>query len=299
MTITAGTSLQEVKTLIETVKTDAGSAKEAIQTKLQTGIIDALKENWYSEEAVYFMNSFGSTVYALTSEMAVQLNTVIYNIAGAYDYWVKSTAGQEVSEGDYDAAVDGGASTIQAEPDIQEGKSVSGAGGFLEPPTSGDGSSDTAATYSETAGGDGRNSAYSYISSEDTRVTLDVSGILPQSANEEVGINLEVAQTVSGNLSSIKEDIAGELTNLQQALNASAALIDSQEVQAAAIGTFYEATMNQVNKMFEFLTEGEYSLATSINKAVEKYGTTITTNISTDLESAASGDSASANTGSV
>jgi len=286
MGINTGTSLEGVKELIEKVKSNATTlTTDTIQSQIQSGIVDTFKESWYAEDAVYFMNSLGSVVYALTSEIAVQVNTVIYNIAGAYDYWLKSTSGQsDVGAGDYDQSV-GTASSIQADPNNNDGQSVNGAGGYIEIPNY-EGSS----TYTSTSGGDGRNGAYSYLSSEDTQVKIDVSAIKAESPNHEVGIDTEVANSVMGALSGIKEAITTQLSSMQSELDATAAVIDASGQQAAAVSDFYKAVGDEISKMFEFITEGENSLSSSINKTIEKYGTTIVSGISDSLANAASGD---------
>ncbi|MGN1371404.1 MAG: hypothetical protein ACI4XM_03930 [Candidatus Coprovivens sp.] len=287
--ITAGTNCSEVIKLINQIGTDYANVKEVISETFQTSIIDALKDNWYSAEGVYFMNSLGSTVYACTSQIAVSLNTVIYNIAGAYDYWVASTSGSA----DGTSQLGGTAEPIQTtEPETsQEG--INGAGGFEPVPVTGDGSQAANDNmYYKTEGGTGGSGEYTYnfFSSEDTAVTLSVDGVLAVGEGNSVGINEENVRNVASGLSGLKETIATAISTMQTSLDASAALLDSQGgTQSQAVSTFYEAVMAQVTAMFDFMagSDGSGSLESSINAVVEKYGKTIVTNISQELNNAA------------
>ena len=95
-----GTSRQGTLTLIGQVRDSAKDfTSETIKTKIETGIVAPLVTNWYAEDAVLFLNSLGSIVYALTSEIAVLSNAAIGAIAGSYDSWLLSTSGQELGEG--------------------------------------------------------------------------------------------------------------------------------------------------------------------------------------------------------
>lgn len=136
---------------------------------------------------------------------------------------------------------------------------------------------------------------YTEVSEEDTKITLDVSGIVAVGPNSEIGIDEETASSVATNVATIRETIQTSLSELQTNLDSSAALIDGSGRQASAVQTFYDAQLKAIEEIFNFLTEDDgesKSLVTCINDSVTRYGETITEANATALENAATGETA-------
>lgn len=136
---------------------------------------------------------------------------------------------------------------------------------------------------------------YSEVSEEDTKISLDVSGITAVGPNSEIGIDEETASDVASAVATVRETIQNSLSELQKNLDSSAALIDGSGRQAGAIQTFYDAQLTAIEKIFDFLTEDDgenKSLVTCINESVTRYGETITEANATALENAATGETA-------
>lgn len=286
-----GTSRQGTINLITEIHDGAKDfATETIKTKIESGIISPLVSNWYAEDSVLFLNNLGSIVYGLTSEIAVLANAAIGAIAGAYDSWLLSTSGQElgdVTEYDQQYAGSGEAQTsIYADPEDVTPEDINGAGGYIALPNFSvpEGGS---AQFNSTTGGQGRNGAYSYLKSEDTRVQVDVSEV--KSNNDgQIYITTDVAENID--FATIQSDIEGALDTWKGSLTASEAFFDANGEQEAAVLDFCDAVNQKIKDAFATITTGPSSLKTALEKAVENYGT-VSSSISGKLGELAEGGS--------
>ena len=112
-------------------------------------------------------------------------------------------------------------------------------------------------------------------------MSLDVSGISASNGNE-IGINETGATKVASNLETVYADIQSRLSEIASGLDASSAFLGGD--QASSISTCFADVNAAVAKIFEFLTTGDDSLLSQINKAVEKYGS-----VASDISSAFTG----------
>lgn len=240
MAITVGANRTETVNLIEKIKTDSSSIKETIQEQLQTGVINAIKDAWYAEEAVKFFQAFRETVESASGAIAQGINTVIGNVALSYDNWLANT-----------------------NPEGAASNPLYGSG------------------------------EYSEVEESETKITLDVEGIVAVGPNTETGIDEETANTVAESLPGIREAIQEALKDMQQNLDASAALIDASGAQSSAVQTFYDAQLTAIEQIFKFLTEDDgenKSLKTCIAESVTRYGESIAQATAGALNDAASGN---------
>ena len=285
-----GTSRQGTLTLIGQVRDSAKDfTSETIKTKIETGIVAPLVTNWYAEDAVLFLNSLGSIVYALTSEIAVLSNAAIGAIAGSYDSWLLSTSGQELGEGttEYDQVYVGAGeaqTTIYNNPEEGEDTAINGCGGYTALPnfTVPEGGSEN---YKETTGGQGRNGAYEYLASSDTRIQIDISEV-KSNDDGKIYIVSDVAENID--FATIQSEIEEALDTMKGNLSASDAFFDASGEQEQAVLDFYDAVNQKVKDAFAAMTTGPSSLKAAIDKAVESYGT-VSSSIANELNTLAEG----------
>ena len=285
-----GTSRSGTIALIGQIHDSATTfTSETIKTKIESGIVTPLVSNWFAEDAVLFLNSLGSIVYALTSEIAVLSNAAIGAIAGSYDSWLLSTSGQDLGEGttEYDQTYVGAGeaqSTMYADPDETTENAINGCGGFIALPnfTAPEGGSEN---YKSTTGGSGRGQAYNYLSSADTQIQIDVSQVKSEDEGK-VYIVSDVAENIDFN--QIQTDIEDALDTMKGNLSASDAFFDASGEQEQAVLDFYDAVNQKVKDAFAAMTTGPSSLKTALEKAVESYGT-VSTSIAGELGELAQG----------
>ncbi len=99
-------------------------------------------------------------------------------------------------------------------------------------------------------------------------LNLNVSEIQPNNAGN-VTINEGEATSLASNLGQVEEEIEAELKSLAENLSADSAFIGHS--QAASLKDCFVKVSGAVESIFKFLTEGDESLQTAINKTVEKY----------------------------
>ncbi len=104
---------------------------------------------------------------------------------------------------------------------------------------------------------------------DSVELDLDVSEILPKTDNGDVVIDEGEATKIANSLPEVEASIKDDLEQLAQDLNADTAFIGHG--QANAIQTCFTTVSGEVYRIFKYLTDGDDSLQSQINKAVEKH----------------------------
>lgn len=103
---------------------------------------------------------------------------------------------------------------------------------------------------------------------DSVELNLNVSSIQTNNAGNVV-IDQNQANAVASRLQEVEEGIKNDLRNLAGNLNAETAFIG--QGQAEALENCFVTISGEINKIFKYLTNGEDSLQSQINKAVKKY----------------------------
>ncbi len=97
---------------------------------------------------------------------------------------------------------------------------------------------------------------------------LNTSEILPDNAGN-VTIDESGASQIASSLADVEQEIKEDLKGLAGQLNAETAFIGHN--QASSLQECFVEVSGAIHKVFQYLTEGEDSLQSQINKAVQKY----------------------------
>lgn len=103
---------------------------------------------------------------------------------------------------------------------------------------------------------------------DSVELNLNVSSIQTNNAGNVV-IDQNQANAVANRLQEVEEGIKNDLRNLAGNLNAETAFIG--QGQAEALENCFVTISGEIHKIFKYLTNGEDSLQSQINKAVKKY----------------------------
>lgn len=101
-------------------------------------------------------------------------------------------------------------------------------------------------------------------------LTLPTDEILQQDSNGNTVIIEDKAQEVANGLEEVLEEIQTNLNDIADNLDASTAFLGHG--QDEGVKECFVNVSNKVKEVFNYLTEGDNSLQSSINKAVEAYG---------------------------
>ena len=100
-------------------------------------------------------------------------------------------------------------------------------------------------------------------------LNLDISSIKPNN-NGDVVINGMEANRIANNLFQLENNIKDNLKNLAVNLEAESSFIGGN--QAESIQECFLRIVDQIQKIFDYLTNGDNSVQTQINKTISKYG---------------------------
>jgi len=274
MSFTKG-SINEVKNLIQTVKRDTTEISNLLQNKVQTNVIDQLANSLFTEEGYNYIKGFASNLEELSSELAIGANETIENIAQAYDSWLRRAKNSD-DEDEAEAAKSMSSiffnSSSSSKWTIAKTKEVQ------------------SISYKYTTGGDSRE--YSYLSSRETKITLNTSDVYPVTQDSEMktGADTDALENIIENISLLKEDIKTKIHDYQNSLRGSASGIGSESNMTSAVEGYYSNMISSIDGIFDYLSSGKDNstgMSTKIKELIEKYKS-ITKDVSDQLEQEAS-----------
>ncbi|MGN1371403.1 MAG: hypothetical protein ACI4XM_03925 [Candidatus Coprovivens sp.] len=252
------TSINKVKNIVSSMKTDVIQLAKDLEKKLQEEVIYYISEGWFAGEAVLYMKYFDEDIKAMSHEMAVDINDQISRMMYGYDKWLEKARKSEDPE---EAEIANSMYKVHFSPSYDTKLTEN-----------------TNMNYKYTSGADRRE--YSYMSSESTKIKLNLDNIRAVNHADEgdIGINSDNIVTAKENISLIKKQIEENISSYQQKYNNLAYSIDDYNLRSIIEGyTFY--INKSIKKIFEYMeisANNKVCLSKKIDEIKYKYENVIT-----------------------